>query len=225
MMLTPITLPDLPATLRDFAATVADDPLCAAAFGRIAASLRNVEGDDLTLSQDAGHHAQGVALLAKFGMAVHDAAPEDALTWDGQAAWGRMEPSVLIHEVGHLQTCAPERRTVPDFGLGAGPETGTQARAIADAAMTVTGLEREMEEALASLQGILWEAALDQPAILAFLEQNWLEGGASTTNTAHFRKVLHALHREGLVDDTGHPTRALRTSTDAAFLGPLVTPA
>lgn len=225
MMLTPITLPDLPAALRAFAQAVADDPLCAAAFGRIAASLEQVEGEALTLSQDPGHHAQGVALLADFGMEVHDAPPPDALTWDGRAAWVRMEPSVLIHEVGHLQTCAPERRAVPDFGLGAGPETGDHVRALADAAMTVTGVEREMEEALASLQGILWEAELGQPAILAFLEQNWLEGGASATNITHFRKILHALHGAGLVDDQGHPTRRLRESNDATFLGPLVTPA
>jgi len=225
MMLTPIALPDLPEALDAFASAVADHPLAAAAFARVHASLSEVRGTDLALSQDPTHHAAGVALLVEFGMAVHDAAPEDALTWDGRAAWVRMEPSVLIHEVGHLQVCAPERRAVPDFGLGAGPETGARARAVADAAMTVTGVAREMEEALASLQGILWEAVLGQPVVLAFLEQNWLEGGASAHNRAHFVKVVEALHGAGLIDGTDHPTRALRQTDDATFLGPLVTPA
>ena len=225
MMLTPIALPDLPGALKSFAACVADHPLAAAAFARIHASLDKVENGDLELSQNPRHHAEGVALLADFGMAVHDAPADDALTWDGKAAWVRMEPSVLIHEVGHLQTCAAERRAVPDFGLGAGPETGPNVRALADAAMTVTGVAREMEEAAASLQGILWEAVLGQPAILAFLEQNWLEGGASSYNRAHFVKIVEALHGAGLIDATGQPTRSLRESDDETFLGPLVNPA
>ncbi len=225
MMLTPIAMPDLPGALAAFAGCVADHPLAAAAFARIHASLDKVDGDDLELSRNPRHHAEGVALLADFGMAVHDAPADDALTWDGRAAWVNMEPSVLIHEVGHLQTCAAARRAVPDFGLGAGPETGVNARPIADAAMTVTGVAREMEEALASLQGILWEAVLGHPAVLAFLEQNWLEGGASSYNRAHFVKVVEALHGAGLIDATGHPTQALRESDDDAFLGPLVNPA
>lgn len=222
MMLTPIALPDLPAALAAFDAGLDGHALGRAAFGRIRDSLGAMRGDDLGLSQDPAHHAQGAALLAEFGMGLHDAAPDDALTWDGRAAWRQMEPSVLIHEVGHLQVSAPERRAVPDFGLGAGPETGATARPLADAAMSVTGLYREMEEALASLQGILWEAALGQPAILAFLEQNWLEGGASAHNRAHFLKCLGALHGAGLVDDTGAPTRRLRETDDEVFLGPLV---
>jgi hypothetical protein len=152
-------------------------------------------------------------------MGVLNASPTQGYTWDGQAVAVLMEPSVIIHEVGHLQTCAPERRTVPDFGLGAGPETGLRTQA--DTLMSVHGVAREMEEALASLQGILWEAELGQPAILAFLEQNWLEGGASAYNKAHFLKIFGQLHAHGLIDNQAHPTTALRTADDAAFLGPV----
>ena len=90
--------------------------------------------------------------------------------------------------------------------------------------MTVIGLEREMEEALASLQGILWEAELGHPAILAFLEQNWLEGVDSPQNRGHYLKVLHQLHRHGLLDDEARPTRSLREADDVAFLHSLTRP-
>ena len=67
-----------------------------------------------------------------------------------------------------------------DFGLGAGPETGLRAEA--DASQDRARRRRDVEEALSSLLGILWEAELGHPAILAFVEQNWLEGGANAQN-------------------------------------------
>lgn len=222
MILTPIALPDLPAALARFDRGLDGMPFARAVFGRIAATLDLVEGTDLGLSQDAGHHAAAVALAESFGMGILDAAPRDGFTWDGRWLAVRMEPSVIIHDVAHLQCCAPERRTVADFGLGAGPETGRRAEA--DAAMSVFGVAREMEEALTSLLGILWEVELGQPAICAFLEQNWLEGGDSPANRAHFLRILGHLHDHGLVDGDGHPTRALRECGDDLFLGPFTRP-
>jgi hypothetical protein len=222
MILTPVAPADLPGLLDAFAAAVSGHALGRAAIGGIRDSLAQVAGDGLDLSQDPAHHAQAARLLATFGMALHDAPAARALTWDGRAAWRGLEPSVLIHEVGHLQVCAPERRAVPDFGLGAGPETGAEVAALANAARSVADLPGYMEEALASLQGILWEADLGQPAVLAFVEQNWLEGGTSAHNIAHFLKCLEALHGHGLIAADGRPTRALRAADDDAFLGPLV---
>ena len=63
---------------------------------------------------------------------------------------------------------------MPDFGLGPGPDT--TEREAAERAAVVSPLERDAEEAAASLLGILWEAALGQPALASFLDQNWLEG-------------------------------------------------
>ncbi|HLN22429.1 MAG TPA: hypothetical protein VK558_00420 [Patescibacteria group bacterium] len=222
MILTPIPLLDLPATLDRFDQGLAEHPLAQTVFRRIAASLAVVDGDDLSLSQDPAYHHQAVALLREFDMGVIDEPPTAGFTWDGYSVRVRMEPSVIIHEVAHLQLCARERRTVWDFGLGAGPETGR--REDADRVMSVFGLEREMEESLTSLLGILWEAELGQPAILAFLEQNWLEGYDRPHNRQHFLKVVGALARHGFLDDEGRPTRALREIGDDEFLHPLVTP-
>jgi len=228
MILSPISLPDLPDRLARFERCLEGEPLGLKAFRRIAATIDLVQGDDIELSQDHGERIEAWNLCRSFGMGIwegpHATPAADSLpyTYDGQNVRGDMEPSVIVHEVGHLQTCAPERRHVADFGLGAGPET--MRREEADALMTVIGLEREMEEALASLHGILWEAELGHPAILAFLEQNWLEGVDSPQNRSHYLKVLGQLHRHGLIDDEGRPTRALRDADDVAFLHTLTRP-
>ena len=54
------------------------------------------------------------------------------------------------------------------------------------------GEEREDDEAMASLLGILWEAELGQPALASFLDQNWLEG-LERSAAAHFTAVLRRL--------------------------------
>ena len=203
MILTPMELAAVPRLLDDFAAGLGDHP-CATVLARIRASLAAVDGPDIALSRRDDHHRQAVALLARFGLGAHDADPRDGLTWDGRAVSIRMEPSVIVHEVAHYQLAAPERRHLADFGLGAGPESGDKARGEAD--RRVFGVDCDREEALASLLGILWEAELGQPAVLAFLEQNWLEGGASRGNLDHFTRNVGILVAGGFLDEDGRPT-------------------
>jgi hypothetical protein len=62
----------------------------------------------------------------------------------------------------------------------------------------VSAAERDAEEAAASLLGILWEAALGQPALASFLDQNWLEG-LGRSAAAHFTTVLRQVAALGLV--------------------------
>ena len=90
-------------------------------------------------------------------------------------------------------------------------------KAEADAVQSLFLPERDVEEGLCSLLGILWEAELGQPAVLAFLEQNWLEGGASLHNLAHFRKIVGWLGEIGLISADGAPTMGLRQEGDASF--------
>jgi hypothetical protein len=213
MMLTPVDHRTLLPLLPEFAAALAEDILAAKVFARVTAQ---VPDDDLmTLSTDAGHHAQGVELCREFGFGILDVDPKTHWTWDGFNVAIRMEPSVLIHEVAHYQLSAPARRGVIDFGLGCGPESGRREEA--DAVQTLFCPERDVEEALCSLLGILWEAELGQPAILAFLEQNWMEGGTSLHNVAHFRKIVRWLAAMGLIDCHGRPTRGLREEGDESF--------
>lgn len=213
MILSPLSASAFDRLSADFAAGLSDFPLAAAVF-RAVTRVRP-EGSLLTLSTDPGHHAQAVELCRSFGFGLLDLEPSRHFTWDGQAVAIRIEPSVLIHEIGHYQLAAPARRALYDFGLGAGPETGRKAEA--DAVQSLFLPERDVEEGLCSLLGILWEAELGQPALLALLEQNWLEGGVSPHNLAHFRKVVRWLAEMGLIDETGHPTRQVRTEGDETF--------
>jgi hypothetical protein len=213
MILTPIDHDGLAPLLPAFRAALADDSLPARVFDRVTAHIP--DGSLMTLSRDPSHHAAAVALCRRFGLGVMDIAPRNWFTWDGSHVATRMEPSVLIHEVAHYQCAAPERRVVLDFGLGCGPESG--GREAADAVQTLFCPERDVEEALCSLLGILWEAELGQPAVLAFLEQNWLEGGTSLHNVAHFRKIVRWLKEMELIDANGAPTTALRLEGDDTF--------
>lgn len=213
MMLTPIDHDTLRPLLPEFRAALADDPLAVKVFDRVTALIP--DGDLMTLSTDARHHADGVELCRQFGFGILDVDPKSHFTWDGVNVAIRMEPSVLIHEVAHYQLSSPERRTVLDFGLGCGPESGKREEA--DAVQTLFLPERDVEEALCSLLGILWEAVLGQPAILAFLEQNWMEGGANLQNLSHFRKIVRWLREMELIDDDGAPTRNLRHEGDDTF--------
>ncbi|MCR6630641.1 MAG: hypothetical protein NVV74_11655 [Magnetospirillum sp.] len=213
MMLTPVDHHTLLPLLPEFKAALGDDILARRVFERVTALVP--DGDLMTLSSEPKHHAEGVELCRQFGFGILDVDPKTHFTWDGVNVAIRMEPSVLIHEVGHYQLAAPERRAVLDFGLGCGPESGKREEA--DAVQTLFCPERDVEEALCSLLGILWEAELGQPSILAFLEQNWMEGGANLQNVAHFRKIVRWLHQMELIDDDGGPTRNLRQEGDDTF--------
>src|SRR5947209_2076512 len=57
----------------------------------------------------------------------------------------------------------------------------------------------EADEAEASLLGILWEAALSQPALASFLDQNWLEG-LERAAARHFSDVFGRLRRRGVAE-------------------------
>ncbi len=208
MILTPVDLAAVPRLLDEFSDALRDQPAALAVLERIRESLAAVDGTDISLSQRADHHEQALGLLRRFGLGILDQDPQDGLTWDGLAVAVRMEPSVIIHEVAHYQLAAPERRHLPDFGLGAGPESGDKARG--EAGRRVFGVDCDREEALVSLLGVLWEAELGQPAVLAFLEQNWLEGGASPQNLSHFIRNVTELMEGGFIDGEGRPTTRLR---------------
>ncbi|MBI1206231.1 MAG: hypothetical protein GC191_02960 [Azospirillum sp.] len=197
MILTPVAPESVPAILAHFAARVAGHPAAAAAFARIRATWPVADGGVDTPDQ----RAAAVHLARRFGIPTRDEAPQFAFSWDGVCIRTRSEASVIVHEVTHWLVCPPERRALYDFGLGAGPETGR--RADADAAACVDAAARQQEECLASLLGILWEAELGQPAILAFLEQNWLEAWSRPAAADHFIATIEALVQLGLVDDQG----------------------
>ncbi len=199
MILSPIAPPELKRILSAFLEGLSGAPRAAAAFSRIAATWPVKLGTEDSPAQ----RLRAMALAQAFGIATLDEEPQRAFSWDGKVIRWRTEASVTVHEVAHWLLCPPERRHLPDFGLGAGPETGL--REIADAALAVSSSEREHEEVLTSLLGILWEAELGLPAILAFLEQNWLEGPERSSTRNFFVSHLEELYQRALVDTEGRP--------------------
>lgn len=198
MILSPIAAKDLPALLACYAAELDDSSRVV--FRRIAdprAAQRALGAAALQ------HHRRACALARSFGMDLLPGSPALDYSWSGRALRCDIEAYVLVHEVAHFQIAPPARRLVIDFGLGAGPETGD--REAAAAAQSVSGLDSDIEEAMASLLGILWEVEFDQPGLASFLDQNWLEGAGRKGTAAHFARIFSRLRKAGLVDAEGHP--------------------
>jgi hypothetical protein len=187
MMLTPIPPGELAGALDRFAAGLSD-PVAAAAFALIrATAAERAQGDA------AERHRRAALDLARhYGLGIHPAGTTPGFNWDGGALDGETEAYVILHEIAHFVLAAPARRRLVDFGLGPGPDTTD--RTASERACVVPLSERDADEAAASLLGILWEAALGQPALASFLDQNWLEG-LDRTAAAHFTAVLARLRR------------------------------
>ncbi len=202
MILTPIDAAALPEILDRFATRLEEPER--AVFGRIAdpRSVQRASG-----AAAAAHQRIALQLAESLGMEILPGSPALDYGWNGRALRRETEAYVLLHEVAHFQVAPAERRRLIDFGLGAGPETGN--RGAAERAATVFGVEREQEEALASLLGILWEVALGQPGLASFLDQNWLEGAGRPEAAAHFTGTLDQLHSLGVIDRAGHPRARL----------------
>jgi len=185
MILTPISAPELDAVLDQFAARLTA-PETQTAFALIRATSPD------RAAGDAAERDRQVALAfaRRHGMPVHPAGTICGFNWDGAALDGETEAYVILHEVAHYLLASPERRVLPDFGAGPGPDT--RDRAGAERAARLAVLEREADEAMASLLGILWEAELAQPALASFLDQNWLEA-LERSAAAHFTAVLQRL--------------------------------
>jgi hypothetical protein len=170
-----------------------------AALARVAGTRAALDGGlDLP-----GHRAAARRLARAFGIEVVREPPALAFSWDGRTLRAESEASVVVHEVAHWQICPADRRRLPDFGLGAGPETGRREEA--DAARVVPDEVKQTEECLASLLGVLWEAALGQPAVAAFLEQNWLEGWHRTSAAETFADTVGLLFERGPITGDAVP--------------------
>jgi hypothetical protein len=175
---------------------------------QVFAAIASTSPERATGAAADAHHCEALALARHVGMAVRQDPSPASFGWDGASLSPATEAYVLLHEVAHYQLASPERRPLIEFGLGPGPDTRDVPGA--ERAALLSGVERDREEALASLLGILWEVQLGHPALASFLDQNWLESAGDDRAARHFTEVLLSLQHEGLVDDKGGPTFCLR---------------
>jgi hypothetical protein len=201
MILTSIPPEALEATLDRFMGLLTDR-FARAVFRRV-----RVTSPDRAVGQEAEQHRFAALSVARsFGVAIHPEGMPCRFNWDGAALLGATEAYVILHEVAHFALAPPERRGLVEFGLGPGPDT--LDRVAAECAATLPLLEREADEAAASLLGIVWEAALGQPALASFLDQNWLEG-LDRSAPEHFTGVLETLRRRGMLSAVGAPVASI----------------
>lgn len=191
MILTPIPSEALPGALDRFAAGL-HDRAARDAFG----DIRATSADRAKGPAAARHRLAALAFARRCGMAVHAPGTQCRFNWDGAALDGSTEAYVILHEVAHFVLAPAERRRLPDFGLGPGPDT--RDRNAAEMALVLPPLARDADETAASLLGILWEARLGQPALASFLDQNWLEG-LERSAAAFFTEVLRELRSRGML--------------------------
>jgi hypothetical protein len=191
MILTPIPREHLADILDRFMAGLSDK-LSRDVF----AQIRATSPERAAGAEAERHRHEALSVARTSGMAIHPGENSCPFNWDGAALNGTTEAYVILHEVAHFVLASPERRGLIEFGLGPGPDT--LDRAAAERAAVVPLLAREQDEAAASLLGILWEAALGQPALASFLDQNWLEG-LDRSAAAHFTSVVEALRRRDLL--------------------------
>ncbi|HEV2100701.1 MAG TPA: hypothetical protein VGR45_17480 [Stellaceae bacterium] len=165
---------------------------------RIFRQIRDTSPDRAVGRWAETHRSAALALARDYGVALHPSGTSCLFNWDGRALNGDTEAYVILHEIAHFVLAPPARRGLIDFGLGPGPDTID--REMAERMAKVPLLERDEEEAMASLLGIIWEARLDQPALASFLDQNWLEG-LERSAAAHFSRVVDSLCRRELLGD------------------------
>jgi hypothetical protein len=192
MILTPVPREALVGILERFTAGLSDR-FSRTVFRRISAT----SPDRATGAEAERHRLAALSIARSFGMRIHPEGSPCHFNWDGTALNGATEAYVILHEVAHFALAPPERRGLIEFGLGAGPDT--LDRETAERAAVLSPLEREADEAAASLLGIVWEAALGQPALASFLDQNWFEG-LDRSAARHFSTVVETLHRRGLLN-------------------------
>lgn len=191
MILTPIPREHLAAALDRFMAGLRDG------FSRTALQRIRATSPHRAAGVEAERHRlAALSFAGTFGMPIYPEGTLCRFNWDGTALNAATEAYVILHEVAHFALAPPERRGLVEFGLGPGPDT--LDREAAESAAVLSPLEREQDEAAASLLGILWEAELGQPALASFLDQNWLEG-LDRSAPAHFTAVLATLRDRGLL--------------------------
>jgi hypothetical protein len=191
MILTPIPREELAGVLDRFTAG-----LTGRLSREVFAWIRATSPDRATGTEAKQHRLAALSLARGFDMAIHPEGTPCRFNWDGTRLNAATEAYVILHEAAHFVLAPPERRGLVEFGLGPGPDT--LDREVAEQAAVLSPLMREEDEATASLLGIAWEAALGQPALASFLDQNWLEG-VDRSAVAHFTAVVETLSKRNLL--------------------------
>lgn len=129
--------------------------------------------------------------------------PREGLMWDGKSEAVRdQSTSNVIHDLCHWLVADPRRRTVPDFGLGLGPESSEECRHLAPQLLddSLRSKGSPYEETLASLLGIAVEFHLGLAWRKTAEDHSW-----QSWKVFDWVEQASELERRGLMKD-GRPT-------------------
>lgn len=118
-------------------------------------------------------------LARKWGTKIWKRACRDDFAFNGKtiAEFGdnemqkRRTDSNLIHDIAHFVVAAPERRTLPEFGLGDSPDTYIFNT---PKAQGMTSQKAQQEEELASVLGIYWEREFGLDWYKTYEDHSWV---------------------------------------------------
>ena len=154
-------------------------------------------------------------LASILGVTInYDGDPGTLCNWDGKQvnAKGQTE-DILYHELCHWMVAEPERRSVPDYGLGAGPSTSWKAYQTALAQMGKTPGDfhhvRDVdEEILVCTLEFCFEAIDGHDMTALMVDRNFLtewsrtgkHPGKYVWESDDLRIHIKALQERGLID-------------------------
>lgn len=165
--------------------------------------------DDLFWNSDSegAVKARGriVELCQALGIELEDRCSYLSNGWNGKSvALDCMAPgarliSSVVHDVAHWLVAPRQRRKVPDFGLGKGPDSGFDA----GAPRVVSLPKAREEECLASCLGILIERDLGLDWIGRLWDHEWLanDWGCLFDPKSDWSRQLRRLHSMKLLED------------------------
>ena len=157
-------------------------------FDAIAATQRHCPG--LQADLFAGR-VKALALATQLGVPTQPGDPAESFSWDGAALATGTETTVIFHDIAHWCVCPVERRSLYDFGLGGGPESGRKSEA--DLVRVADQATAEREELLASVLGMVFEVQAEEPALLAFVDHNWLDDAERPAGARLFAEIVTEL--------------------------------
>jgi len=108
-------------------------------------------------------------VIESFGLKCETLTP-DKRCWEGDGIIRSNTDSNFLHELAHWQVSAPERRSLPNFGLGSCPDEHISTD------MIVKQSQANEEEKLASCLGILWERKLGLNWVDTYFDHYWHDG-------------------------------------------------
>ena len=153
------------------------------ALNDLTAILKN-----LSFDSEGGYVGAVDSLIKHLGLRKESRTLQESYMWDGHSFNSELSDRHLFHDVAHWLVAAPERRILPDFGLGPGPETDLDL----PQKILLDWHAAQFEEVCASLLGVFLQHCAGLPCGLIAEEVGLSGGGRLVSSRVIERDWLEA---------------------------------